>query len=57
MAETAGLSCPAGEVTTALSPVEVAEPQNGLRIEVAPLDGVTAVVDYALYEGEMPPQE
>lgn len=57
MAESGGVSCPEGDVTTLLMPIELEEPQNGLRMEVAPLDGVTAVVDYAFYRGEMPPQE
>ncbi|RZU63516.1 hypothetical protein [Zhihengliuella halotolerans] len=55
--ETSSVSCPEGEVTTSLAPIELAKPRDGLRIEIAPLDGVTAVVDYALYQGEMPPQE
>ncbi|WP_102159284.1 hypothetical protein [Zhihengliuella halotolerans] len=55
--ETSSVSCPEGEVTTSLAPIELAKPRDGLRIEIAPLDGVTAVVDYALNQGEMPPQE
>ncbi|MCO1337908.1 hypothetical protein BJH93_03230 [Kocuria polaris] len=56
-AETSGVSCPPGEVTTVVAPIAVAEPQTSLSMEIAPLDSVTAVVDYALYRGEMPPQE
>jgi len=54
--DTSSVSCPDGESTTSLAPIELAEPQDGLRMEIAPLDGVTAVVAYALYRGEAPPQ-